>query len=438
MSAYRQCWRLAWPLILANLSVPLLGLVDTAVVGHLPGAQHLAAVALGALVMSVLYFLFGFLRMGTTGLVGQALGAGDSNEVRAAPIRALLVAAAIGLSLVGAAPLVLRLADLVFAPGPEVATGLRTYLLIRLLGAPAALGSFVVLGWLMGMQDARGPLLLLVLTNALNAALSVILVLALGLGVGGVALATLIAEYVGLIAGLVLGALRWRALQLRWPEWRLLLRADRFARLLALNRDLFLRSLFLEAAFIAFAALGSRQGEVVLAGNAVLMTLFTTAAYGLDGFAHATEALVARAVGARDVAAFREAVGAGFVLAAALAAAMTALFALGGTALIALLTDLEAVRRAAGTYLPYAALLPAVSVWAFLFDGVFFGATRTRELRNAMALSLLVFAGGAVVLVPAYANHGLWLAFLIFLAARALFLGRTYWRADVGAAFARG
>lgn len=438
MSAYRHCWRLAWPLILANLSVPLLGLVDTAVVGHLPGAHFLAAVALGALVMSVLYFLFGFLRMGTTGLVGQALGSGDSIEIRAAPVRALLVAAAIGLVLVLTAPLVLRVCELVFAPGPEVAAELRTYLLIRLLGAPAALGSFVVLGWLMGMQDARGPLLLLVLTNGLNAVLSVVLVLGLGLGVTGAALATLLAEYVGLGAGLALGALRWRGLGLRWPERSAVLRRDRFARLLLLNRDLFLRSLFLEAVFVAFAALGSRQGEVTLAGNAVLMTLFTTAAYGLDGFAHATEALVARAVGARDLAAFREAVGAGFALAAALAVAMTLLFGVGGTGLIALLTDIEAVRAAATSYLPYAAALPAVSIWAFLFDGVFFGATRTRELRNAMALSLLVFAAGTATLVPAWGNHGLWLAFLIFLAARAAFLGAIYWRADAGAAFARG
>jgi MATE family multidrug resistance protein len=418
--------------------VPLLGLVDTAVMGHLPEPHFLAAVALGALVMGVLYFLFGFLRMGTTALVAQALGAGDAAELRAVPARALLVALAQGLLLILLARPILWACILVFAPTPAVAAGLETYLLIRLFGAPAGLAGFVVLGWLLGLQDARGPLLLMIVTNGINAALTVTLVLGLGWGIAGAAVATLVAEYLGLAAGLPLVLWRWRGLGLHLPAAAEVWQRARFGRLLALNRDLFLRSLMLEAVFVAFAALGSRQGEVVLAANAVLMNFFTAAAYGLDGFAHAAEAMVGKAVGARDAVAFRAATRAGFTLAGWLAVAMTLVVWLAGPALVALLTDIAAVRATALAYLPFAALLPVVAVWAFLLDGVFFGATRTAELRNAMAASVLVFAALAAVLPAALGNTGIWAAFLLFLAARGLLLGAVYWRADAGLAFVRG
>jgi MATE family multidrug resistance protein len=436
MTAYRDCWRLAWPLILANLSVPLLGLVDTAVVGHLPEPHFLAATALGALVMSVLYFLFGFLRMGTTALVAQAFGAHDAVEQRAVPIRALMVAGVLGLVLIAASPLVLRACDLVFAPAPAVAEGLHTYLLIRVFGAPAALGSFVVLGWFLGVLDSRRPLLLLVLTNAINAILAVAFVWGLGLGVAGAAISTLVAETAGFAAGVALVLHRWRGLP--WPSRRSVLQRSRFVRLLVVNRDLFLRSLMLESVFVAFSALGSRQGEVVLAANAILMNFFTFSAYGLDGFAHAAEAMIGRAVGARDVRGFRAAARAGFGLAALLAVPMTLAFWLAGPAMVRLMTDIPSVLDTALRYLPFAAILPAVSIWAFVFDGIFFGATRTAELRNAMLATLLVFAALAAILPGAYGNSGLWTAFLVFLAARAVFLGLIYWRADGGAAFARG
>ena len=438
MTAYRECWRLAWPLILANISVPLLGLVDTAVVGHLPGPHFLAGVALGAMVVSVLYFMFGFLRMGTTALCAQALGAGDTAELRAVPVRALLVAALLGLTIVLLSWPILAVAELVFAPGAAVRDSLATYLVIRLFGAPAALGSFVVLGWLLGLQDSRGPLALLVLTNAVNAALALLFVLGLGYGVAGVATATLIAEYAGLAAGLLLVRRRWRRLGLGRTGLPEVLVRRRFLRLLAVNRDIFLRSASLEAAFLAFTALGSRQGEVILAANAVLMNLFTFSAYGLDGFAHAAEAMVGKAVGGRDVGALQSAARAAFGLAAALALAMTLAFALGGPALIALLTDIASVRAAAVAHLPFAAAVPVVAVWAFVLDGLFFGATRTAELRNATAAAALVFAVAALALTGPFGNTGLWTAMLLFLAARGIFLGLLYWRAEAGAAFVRG
>jgi MATE family multidrug resistance protein len=438
MTAYRECWRLAWPLILANLSVPLLGLVDTAVIGHLPEPHFLAGVTLGATVIGVLYFMFGFLRMGTTALAAQALGAGDARELRAVPIRALLTAAALGLLIMLLAWPILHASELIFAPGPQALESLATYLLIRLCGAPAALGSFVVLGWLLGLQDPRGPLALLVLINAINAALALLLVLGLGYGVAGAALATLIAEYAGLAAGLLLVRWRWDRLGLGRATRAEVLVRERFMRLLAVNRDLFLRSAALETAFLAFAALGSRQGEVILAANAVLMTLFTISAYGLDGFAHAAEALVGKAVGARDPQALQAAARAGFGLATGLAIGMTLAFWLGGPSLVSMLTDIPSVRRAALDFLPFAVALPAVSVGAFVLDGLFFGATRTSDLRNATAGAVLLFAALAAVLPGPFGNAGLWTAFLVFMGARALFLGLLYWRADAGAAFARG
>ena len=434
MNANRESWRLAWPLILSNLSVPLLGIVDTAVVGHLDSPRYLGGVALGALVMSVLYWMFGFLRMGTTALTAQALGAGDVAELRAALGRAMLLAAGLGLLVILLGPLVIVASERLFAPTPDVAAEFERYLAIRMFGAPAALANMVLLGWLLGLQDSRRPLLLMILTNGINAALAVTLVFGLDLATRGVASATVLAEYGGLALGLWTVGAEWRR-QGGWPGWPALLVRERFHRLLLVNRDLFLRSLMLEAAFLAFAAIGSRQGEAVLAANAVLMNFFTAAAYGLDGFAHAAEAMIGKTVGARDRPGFHAAVRASFSNAALLAVAMTAAFALAGNWGVRLMTSLPEVRAEALAYLPYAVGVPLVSVWAFVFDGIYFGATRTAELRNGMAVALALFAVAAAALVPLLANHGLWLAFLLFLAGRAAILAVIYRRIERRAPF---
>jgi MATE family multidrug resistance protein len=257
--------------------------------------------------------------------------------------------------------------------------------------------------------------------------LCVSFVFGLGMTAAGVGLATVIAEYAGLGAGLLVVRGTWRG-HGGWPGWARILVLERFRRLLAVNRDLFLRSLLLEAVFVAFTALSSRQGELVLAANAILLTYFTAAAYGLDGFAHAAEAMVGRAVGARDRPGFRAAVRASFANAALLALLMTLAFAVLGGLGVRLMTGLVDVRAQAMIYLPYAVALPAVSVWAFLYDGMFFGATRTAELRNGMVVALALFGLLAWLLVPAYGNHGLWLAFLGFLGARAVILAAIYRR----------
>jgi MATE family multidrug resistance protein len=427
MHAYRESWRLAWPLILSNLSVPLLGVVDTTVVGHLDSPHYLGAVALGAMVISVIYWMFGFLRMGTTALTAQAFGADDTIETRAALGRALLLALGLGLLVLTLGPLVMAASVRLFAPSADVLPEFQRYLGIRLLGAPAALASFTLLGWLLGLQDSRRPLLLMLFTNGVNAVLCIWFVFGLGMATAGVATATVVAEYAGLGLGLLVVRPRWRRLG-GWPGRSRILVVAPFRRLLAVNRDLFLRSLMLEAAFVTFTALSSRQGDLVLAANALLLNFFTAAAYGLDGFAHAAEAMIGRAVGARDPGAFRSAVRASFANAALLALLMTLAFGLLGVIGVRLMTGIVAVQTVALAFLPYAVVLPAVSVWAFVFDGIFFGATRTAELRDGMAVALALFGVLAALLVPAFGNHGLWQAFLAFLALRAVILGWIYRR----------
>ncbi len=318
MSAYRDAWRLAWPLILSNLSVPLLGIADTAVVGHLPAPHYLGAVAIGAAIFNVLYFLFGFLRMGTTGLTAQAYGRDDGEELRAGLWRALLLAGLVALLLLIAGPGIRLLAEVIFAPDARVAAELETYLRVRLLGVPAGLANPVLLGWLLGMQNARGPMTLLIATNGVNIGLDLVFVLGFGWGVAGVAAATVVAEYGGAALGLWLVLRRLRGLPGAW-SWPAIGRRAAFLRLLAVNRDILLRSLSLEAAFLTSTALGSRQGEVVLAANAVLLNFLTFAAFGMDGFARAAEAMVGRYAGAGGRAGLRAATSANLRLALGLA-----------------------------------------------------------------------------------------------------------------------
>jgi multidrug resistance protein, MATE family len=437
--ALKESFRLAWPLVLSNLSVPLLGMVDTAVVGHLPEPYALGGVALGANLASALYFAFGFLRMGTTALTAQALGARNDLEVRATAWRAFILAAAIGLLVMLAIPLALGLGSALFAPEPAIDAEFRGYLQIRLLGAPLALANAVILGWLLGMQDARGPLLLLIVTNVVNAALDILFVWGLGFTAPGVALATVIAEGFGLAFGIWLLRRHLRGLVVQvTPSRAQILDLAAFQRLFRINRDLFLRTVVLQLAFLSFMALASRQGPIFLAANAILLHFFMLASHGLDGFAYAAEAMVGRAVGARDPQALREAARAGFVNAGILAVLIGLAFWLAAPWIIDLLTAIEPVRATALDYRPVVAVLPLIAIWAFLFDGIFIGATRTAELRNAMVGAILAYGLAAAALVPAFGNPGLWAAMLIFMAARGILLALVYRRAGFGASFAGG
>ena len=422
---HRRVLTLALPIILANLSTPLLGAVDTAVMGHLPDPAFIGGVSVGALVFSFLYWGFGFLRMGTTGFAAQALGADDRDELRAVLGRALLLAGGLGTALIALQWPIGALAFDVVDATPAVLAHAETYFGIRIFSAPFALTNYAVLGWLLGTQRARHALALQVALNGVNIVLDLVFVVGLGMTIAGVAWASLLAEIVAAGIGLTVC---WRVLARTggvWSRARLLDR-ERLVAMLRVNRDIFLRTLALIFAFAYFTARGAAFGEVTLAANTVLMQFQQFLSHGLDGFAHATEILVGRSVGAADRAGLRRAVRTATLWAVALAAGAALVFAGAGTLLIAVMTDLAEVRGAAGSYLPWMIASPLLSVWAFQLDGVFIGATRTAAMRTAMLASLAIYLGACWALIPIWGNHGLWLALMVFMAVRGLSLGAAY------------
>ena len=434
MPPLRRSFRLAWPLILSNLTVPLMGMVDTAVVGRLEGPHNLAAVALGAAVMNLVVWGLGFLRTATGGFTAQAFGANDAGGQRAIFARAFLLVVVASILVLALAPLIVPLSARLFAARGDLRLALDAYLGLRLLGSPMILATLALNGWFLGRQETHVPLAVMLAANGVNAAMTVLLVIGLGYGIGGAALGTLCGD----AAGLTVAAVCWRR---RWPvlPGRVrrsdLLAAEPLRRFLALGRDIFLRTALLEGAFLTFVALAAREGDLVLAANAVLLNFFTLQAYGLDGFADAAETMTGRAVGRRDVAEVRAAIKASFVNAALLALGLAVAYAAGGKFLIALLTTLPEVRAEAMRYLPFVVVLPLVSAAAFVWDGVFFGATRGRDIRNAMALALAVFLALAFALRGPFGNAGLWTAMLGFLAVRGLLLTMAFRRAGDGSGF---
>jgi multidrug resistance protein, MATE family len=411
----QRIWRLAGPVILSNATTPLLGAVDTGVVGRLSDPALIGGVALGAVLFAFIFWGFGFLRMGTTGFTAQAWGAGDSAELRGAFLRALAFALAIGLALIiFQAPI--RLCALALVQGsPAVKLFAEIYFDVRIWSAPAALANFAVLGWLLGTRRTATALALQILINGLNIALAIALGLKLGWGIRGVAGATLISEFVsaGLGVSLVLAKIP------RVPTPHLLAR-ERMIRVLTVNLNIMLRTLCIETAFVVFTFAGARLGEIPLAANAILMNLLTIMAYGLDGFAMAAEILVGSAIGARDRSAFRAAVKDSSVWAAGVAVVAGIFFLVAGGSIIDLFTIHEPVRAAAREYLPWLALAPIVAVWCYQLDGVYIGATRTVEMRNGLLLAL---AGNLLVLwqaLPNMGNHALWLALMVFFILRAV------------------
>lgn len=429
-SARRRIWTLAWPIILSNITVPLLGLVDTAVVGHLPDSRYLAGVTLGATLFSFLYWGFGFLRMGTTGLTAQAVGRESDSEVRNLLGQALLLAMGIGALLILFSNPLIAL-GLWLLDGSEVATRLAAeYAQIRILSAPAVLANYAILGWFLGQQNSRVTLAILILTNSVNIALDLLFVVGLGMTSDGVAWATVIADYTALIFGGWLVVRQLKLLQGRFLRERLF-RLGAYGELFQVNANLFLRTLGLLFAMAFFTSRGAAQGDTVLAANAVLMQFIMLTSYALDGFAHAAEAIAGRAVGRRRWDEFGIAVRAcaWFSLATAGAAALA--FALGGHYLIALLTGLPEVRATAGEYLPWMVVMPLIAVWSYLFDGVFIGATAIREMRNSIFIALAAYLPiwwlAQALAPPSYENHALWLAFLAFAVVRSLVLIGYYW-----------
>lgn len=415
--------RLAAPIILANLSIPLLGLSDMIIIGRLADAAALGAVAMAGTIFNFVYWSFGFLRMGTTGLTAQSLGARDAPEVSAHLGRALLIAFSIGAGITLLQWPIATLAFGLMQGSDQVQSLARDFFAIRIWSAPFALMNFALTGWFIGRQKAKTALALQLFMNFLNIALNVSFVVGLGWGVGGVALGTLLAEIAAALLGL---AIAYRNLYrdgalAHWTRARLL-QPHELARMFALNRDILLRTFCLIFAFSFFTAQGARAGDVTLAANAVLGQFIALAAFLLDAFCAATEALVGEAVGARNPDNFKRSVVLSCIWAGFVAAALSLFVWVFGPQLIDLLTASPDVRETARTYLLWAAIVPVLAVWCFLLDGIFIGATRSSEMRNAMTLALIVFLVSWWILTPRFGNHGLWAALVIFYVARSLTL----------------
>ncbi len=422
---HSRMWRLAAPIIISNISVPMLGAVDTAVVGHLPDARYLGGVAVGALVFTFIYWGFGFLRMGTGGLTAQAFGAEDADEVRACLARAAVIGIPVALILIILQAPIAWVAFTIVEATPEVEALAREYFFTRIWGAPATLMNFALLGWFIGVQNTKAALWHQLTLNGVNIVLDLVFVIGFGWGVAGVAAATAIADVAAVAFGLWLALPILRRLGGAFVRAKIL-EAEKIRRTVALNVDIFIRTICLVSAFAYFTAQGAAFGNVVLAANAVLLNFQTFMAHALDGFAHAAEALGGRAIGARDRQAFRDAVRAAMLWGLIVAIAFTLVYLLAGVAIVELLTGIQDVRAAAREYIVWSVVMPLVAVFPFVLDGVFLGATRGRTMRNAMIVSLVIYVVACLTFVPMWGNHGLWGALLIFMGARGVTLGVRY------------
>lgn len=430
---HRRVLAIALPIVLSNVTVPLLGLVDTGVVGQLGQAAPIGAVGIGAVILGSVYWIFGFLRMGTTGLVAQSHGADDGPEVGAHLLRALTIAGAAGLALIALQIPLFWVAFRLAPATPEVETLARQYLTIRIWGAPATIALYAITGWLIAIERTRAVLLLQVLQNGMNVALDIWFVLGLGWGVTGVAGATLIAEWSGLILGLYLGrhALIAALHAARGPA--VLFARDRLDRLLRVNGDIMIRSILLQASFTSFMFLGAAYGEVTLAANQVLVQFLSITTFALDGFAFAAESLVGQAVGAHRPGRVRRASVVTSEWGFGGAIALGLFFWLGGPAIIDILTTAPDVRMAARLYLPWLAVAPLIGITSWMLDGIFIGATLTREMRIAMLQSVAIYVLALLILPQFWGNHGLWASLMVLNATRGVTMARLYPRAEAAA-----
>lgn len=418
---HRAVLAIALPIVISNISTPLLGFADTAVMGRMGDPKYIGAVALGALIFTMVYWTFGFLRMGTTGLTAQAEGAGDGEEIRAALGRAVLIAGAIGAGLIAAQWPIALIAFSLLDGGPEVEALARGYFDIRIWSAPFALANYALAGWFIGLGRAKIALVLQVFLNLVNVFFNIWLALGLGWGVAGIAAGTLIAEVAAALLGLAIAARALGAYPGTWTRARLR-DAARLARTIAVNRDIMIRTVVLLLSFAWFTAKSAEAGNVTLAVNSILLQFVTVSAFFLDGFALAAETLVGKATGARSLERFDMAAKLSTLQAGGISLVLTAAIFIFGGAIIDFLTIDAEVRAAARVYLAWAAMLPVLSVWCYQLDGIFIGATRSAEMRNAALVSSGIFLFLWWLFLP-YGNHGLWAALTGFNLMRAASLG---------------
>ena len=417
MTRDQQILKIALPAIVTNITVPLLGLVDTAIVGHMGSAAYIGAVAVGSMIFNLVYWVFGFLRMGTSGMTAQARGRRDMGEAAQLLVRSGRVALMIALLIV-VLQWPLREGMLWFiGPSADVRPLAVTYFNIVVWGAPAMLGLYSLSGWFIGMQNTRIPMFVSILQNVVNILASLTFVYGLGMRVEGVALGTVVAQYAGFaIAVAMLRKYYWRHLTWGHSSHLLTFSPSYFSS----NRDIFLRTLCLVAVNLYFTAAGARQGAVILAVNTLLMQLYLLFSYILDGFAFAGEALGGKYWGARDMHAYHAIVRRLFGWGALMTVLFTVTYVVGGTPFLRLLTDEPLVVEASQAYVWWAYLIPAAGVAAFIWDGLFIGTTQTRGMLISSAIAALVFFGTATVATSFMGNHGLWLAMILFLAVRGI------------------
>ena len=421
----RDMWRIAVPMILSNISVPLLGMVDTGVTGHLDDPAYLGAVAIGATIFTFIYMGMNFLRMGTTGITAQQYGDGDHDGLRAALGQALIVGLLIALLLVALQIPIETLALSLLGGEPATQGFAAEYFSIRIWSAPGTLANFALIGWFLGLQNARVPLYIFLTINITNIILDLIFVVVLGMTVDGVALASVIAEYTGFLVGASFALSALKRHEGRWLPKRLT-NFKAYRAFFSVNTNIFIRTMALMFTLAFVTAQSARLGPLVLAANAVLMNFQHLTSFGLDGLAHAAEALVGKAVGQKSREALVHAVSLTLKWSLIFAIGFTIFYLVAGQLIISMLTDLDDVREAARRYLPWMIASPLISVWCFLYDGVYIGATRAKAMRNIMLVSTLGVFLPAWYLTQPFGNNGLWFAFLLFMASRGIGMHVTY------------
>ena len=428
---YRQVVALAVPVMLANISVPLVGIVDTAVMGRYASPDYINAVAIASVLFSSIFWAFGFLRMGTGGLIAQAFGKADSDQIALTTARSLSLATVIGLLIILGGVLWFKAGMHFMAADARLSGLVFAYYRIRLFAAPITLSLYVVFGTLIGLQKMRSLLLLQLLLNLCNIALNILLYKLTDWHVRGVATATVISECLTLAFGLWLIRDHLLPIFYRWRDLRDKFKQPAaFQRLWQISRDLFIRTTCLTLAFYSLTALSSQQGAYVLATNTILIHLLHLMAHWLDGFAHAAESLVGYAYGRRDKAGFKQAVRRCTHAAALLALLLTLFYAFFGIELVRLISHDPEVHRHADKYLWWIIIAPLIGVWGFMLDGIFIGITYTRAMRNGMLIALACFILSAYLLIPLMGNHGLWLAYCVLMIARAATLALSYRRIE--------
>lgn len=403
------------PAIVSNITTPVLSIVDTAIVGHIGAAMYIGAIAVGGSMVNLVYWLMNFLRMGSSGLTAQAYGRGDTDECYAVVRRGLFVGAAAALALWLLAVPLCKVILLFMDADAETSALAAKYFFIVVAGAPAVMGNYALSGWFLGMQDSRTPMWMALITNVVNIAVSLTLVVGCGMRIDGVAIGTALAQWGGLAYGLAMLVKRHRTDS---PGKKKLFDSPALRQFFSINTDIFLRTAFLVAVTLWFTRSGARQGADMLAANAVLMQFFLFFSYFMDGFAFAAEALSGKYRGADDREGLIKCIRAIFRWGASLAMVFAVVYLAGGRLAVGLLTDDAGVVGAAMGYLPWVVAVPLAGFAAFVWDGVYTGLTMSRKMAASMAIAMAVFFAGSWLLVPALGNHGLWLAFVLYLLSR--------------------